>query len=168
MIQAVIDLEKILLQEKSIYEKIYMIEEEKKNIILNRDGKNLEIMSVQQEAFVKEIEVLEMERDKKIKNYIKDNRIEDLSQEVTLRDVIISMDEDSAHKLLQLGLSLKKIIKNLSFLQANNEKLISDNMEFYDLLLSGLKSGEPLDSGYGLDGRQNNRVQNSMLFNQTF
>ncbi len=168
MVQAVIDLEKILLQEKSVYEKIFIIEEEKKDIILSRDGKNLEVLSFQQEALIKEIELLENERQAQILNYIKENRIDDLPQAVTLRDVVLSMDEDSSHHLLQHGIELKKIIMKLSLLQDNNKQLINDNMEFFEILLSGLKGADSVDSGYGFDGRQNSKSSSSMLFNQTF
>jgi hypothetical protein len=42
---------------------------------------------------------------------------------------------------------------------------LNDNMEFYDILLSGLKNSSTLKSGYGKDGKEKGRVFNPVLFN---
>ena len=55
----------------------------------------------------------------------------------------------------------------LSRIQDTNRVLISDNMEYYNILLTGLRRDPSLETGYGRDGREDEKLKNSILFNQT-
>jgi len=54
----------------------------------------------------------------------------------------------------------------LSRIQETNRVLIHDNMEYYNILLTGLRRDRSLDTGYGSDGREEENLKNSILFNQ--
>ena len=55
----------------------------------------------------------------------------------------------------------------LQRLQETNQTLINDNMEYYNILLTGLRRSGPLDTGYGRDGKEEENLKNSILFNKT-
>jgi flagellar FlgN protein len=167
MIKSVIEIESILKQENKIYQKIYFLEEEKSNAIINRNGKELEMISLKQDELIKEVETLEIQREIEINNYRIDNKIDDLNRDLTLKDIILSMDEDSSHHLLILGIDLKDIVLQISSLQKNNSSLLNDNIEFYNILLSGLKNTRSGGGEYNSRGRENEKSPISLLLNRT-
>ncbi len=167
MFQPVIEMEKILKEELEIYEQIYALEEQKSEAIMERDGKRLESISLNQERFLKLVERCEKRREEQIEHYRRSNNLDDLIMPATLKNVVHSMDEDSAHHLLRIGLDLKNLLVKFSKLQENNEKLIHDNLEFYDILISGLRNSNAMESGYDQDGCGDEKVKGPILFNQT-
>ena len=167
MMKPVLELEKILLEEKRIYEEIFALEENKGEAIMVRKGPDIESISREQEFLLDELNIQERKRSAAIDEYIRLNKIRDLSGDVTLADVIRSMDEDSSHHLMLLGLELKTTMLKLKRLQDTNEQLIRDNMEFFQILLSGLKDTGAIRSGYDRGGREDKKVAGSLLFNKT-
>lgn len=164
----VIELEKTLKDEIDIYHKLYGLEERKSRAIVERDGKYLESLSAEQEGLLSLLARQESRRKRLIEEYKTGNRLDDLSREVTLKEIVRSMDEDSSHKLLRLGMDLRRGLIKMKSLQETNRKLIEDNMEFFDILLSNLKSFVSLKTGYSVRGIEENRVSSSLLFNKTF
>ena len=160
-------MEKILQDQKDIYCEIYFIEEKKSEAILNKNGMLLEQLSRDQEQKLHSVELLEKNREKQIEKYILLNNISDLPQRPTLQDIIHSMDEDSSHHLMRLGMELKRLLNKLKHLRETNNTLIQDNLDFYNILLSGLRNENSIDSGYGNDGKEDMKVSNPVLFNQT-
>jgi hypothetical protein len=65
-----------------------------------------------------------------------------------------------------LGRNLKDVMIRLSRIQETNQVLIHDNMEYYNILLTGLRRDRSMDTGYGSDGREEETLKNSILFNQ--
>ncbi len=167
MLQPVIEMEKILQEELNIYEQIYFLEEQKSDAIIARDGKKMESISLDQEKLLKKIEKYEKKREKQIELYRTSNKLDEQVMPATLKNVVHSMDEDSAHHLLRIGLDLKNLLVRMNRLQRNNEKLIHDNLEFYDILVSGLRSSNSMESGYDRDGCEEEKISGSMIFNQT-
>lgn len=167
MNKPVFNLEKILDDERKLYEKIYNIEEKKTPAIIERDGKLIELLSVEQEMIVSEISLLEKARNEAVKQYISMNHLNDMGREYTIRDVILSMDEDSSLHLLRIGMDLKDLLLKISEIQKTNERMIKDNMEFFDILLSGLRSSGSINAGYGRNGREDGKVHGAFIFNQT-
>lgn len=163
----VIALKKILEKEVSIYREVLRLEEEKGEAIVNRDGKQLETVTLEQENLLKNIGTLEEERISVIEEYSRQNHLDDLGRPVTLKDVVSLMDEDSAHTLLGLGMDLKRHLQKLGRLHETNQVLIQDNLEFFNLLISGLKSAVTTDDGYGPGGDGRQKVAGSLMFNKT-
>ena len=167
MMTPVMALKKILEKEVSIYREVLRLEEEKGESIINRDGKQLEAVTREQENLLKSIGSLEEERITVIKEYSRQNHLEDLGRPVTLKDVVTLMDEDSAHTLMGLGLQLKRKLQKLGRMHETNQVLIQDNLEFFNLLISGLKDAVAIDDGYGPGGDGKQKVAGSLMFNKT-
>ncbi len=166
MLKPVIDLEKILKTELELYGHLYILEEKKSEAIIEREGKILESISTEQETTLVKLARLEEKRQKAIDEYVNINNLHDFAGALTLRDIVLSMDEDSSHHLLRFGMELKEMVLELSRLQKTNEQLIHDNLEFFNILLSGLREENSLSAGYSNNGKENSRIANSMIFNQ--
>ena len=153
----------ILEYEREIYEKIFHIEEKKSKAIIEREGKVIEELSLSQEKFLKEIERLENERIAFMKRSL--SKIKYNRGEITLQDIIESIDAADAEILRQAGLDLKDTLMKVSRVQELNSQLLMDNMEFYDIIISGLKDSSSIRLGYGSDGKEKTGVSNPVLFN---
>jgi hypothetical protein len=165
MYQAVIKLENIMKLEREIYQDIFHIEEEKSDAIIKKAGKEIEELSLKQEKLLGKVESLEIERLKLMVAYKKQHNSRIHGREITLQDIIDSSDNKSASALKNAGVELKKILLKVKKIQDMNSQLLKDNMEFYDILISGLKNSSTLRSGYGRDGKEKGRVFNPVLFN---
>jgi hypothetical protein len=160
------ELEHILKSEVAIYERVATIEEEKTESIMCRNGRELEAFVLEQERLLAEIAVLEEKREKTIDRYKKIHHLDEIKG-LALRDVVQNMDEDSALKLMECGLELKKTMLRVGSLSHTNRKLIEDNVEFFDILLSGIKSSVSIQGGYTRGGNPDMIMRGSLLFNKT-
>ena len=126
-------------------------------------------MSKKQDELLSTIDELELQRIEQIEKYKILNKLDDLGKEITLKDIVLSMDEDSTHHLFELGSELKNTIIKIGNIVKINDKLLNDNMEFYNILLSGMKNSTATEIGYSEDGKENNnnKAADPMLFNQT-
>jgi len=165
MQQVVHKLEDIMKLQGEIYREIYNIEENKSEAILKKAGKAIEELSTVQEKLIGKIESLEKERAKLMDGYRKYTGLHLNENEITLLDIIDSVDSKSGSALKQAGLELKKILLKVKSIQELNTRLLKDNMEFFDILISGLKNSSTLRSGYDRDGKEKGRVFNPVLFN---
>jgi hypothetical protein len=165
MHQAVFKLENIMNLEREIYQEIFNIEENKSEAIMKKSGKVIEELSVSQEKLLGKIESLENERIKLMESYKKTHKLHPTHGDITLQDIIDTSDSKTAFSLKETGIELKKILLKVKSIQDLNSRLIKDNMEFYDILISGLKNSSTLRSGYGSDGKEKGRVFNPVLFN---
>jgi len=154
----------ILEHEREVYEKIFNIEEKKSESIMEREGKVIEELSLAQENLLKKIEDLENERISLMKKYQSVSMIKQKG-EITLQDIIDSIDGSRSKILKQTGIELKNILLKLAKVQDLNSGLLMDNMEFYDIFISGLKNSSAVMSGYGSDGKEQAGVVNPVLFN---
>jgi hypothetical protein len=155
----------ILEHEREIYENIFHIEEKKSEAIINRDGRVIEEFSLSQEKFLKEIERLEAERTVLMKRYKSASKMKQGRGEITLQEIIDSIGSAQGEILKQAGIELKNILLNLTKVQGLNSQLLMDNMEFYDIIISGLKNSSFISSGYGSDGKEKVGTVNPVLFN---
>ncbi len=165
MPQAVLKLENILNLERDIYQEIFHIEEEKSESILQKEGKAIEELSIRQEKLLGRIDALEKERLKLMEGYKKHLHLRSNGNDITLQDIIASTGEQSASGLKKAGSELKKVLLKVKKVQDLNTRLLKDNMEFYEILITGLKNRSTLRSGYGSDGKEKGRVFNPVLFN---
>jgi len=165
MVKSVIEMEKILIKENDIYTRILEVEDTKGEAILDRNGEKLQKLVESQESLIGEIEKLESRRVACIESYIKNNNLHDMGKDLSLKEVVASMNEDSAQHLLTLGMDLKKKLLRLQEKQQLNMKLLEDNMEFFNILISGLRDSSSMKSGYGSDGKEEETITNPVLFN---
>jgi hypothetical protein len=86
---------------------------------------------------------------------------------VTLVDVAATAEKHVSENMPILGRSLKEVMMRLGRLQETNQVLIHDNMEYYNILLTGLRRNGSPETGYGKDGREEEKLKNSILFNKT-
>lgn len=168
MYKPVIEMEKILRKEKEFYDDLYRLENEKSEAILKRDWKLLEAISLDQSGLFPDIEKMESRREELIEEYRKVNNLDDLDRVVKLRDIVLSMDEDSSLHMLQLGIDLREVIVKVNSLVKTNNVLINDNLEFFNILISGLKNGRNDRIGYDSRGKEDNiKTAAPVIFNQT-
>ncbi len=167
MYKPVIEMEKILSREIELYEDLYKLEIEKSEAIIRKEWDVVEKLAARQETGLSEIDLLEKRREDLIEDYRRTNNLDDFSRNITLKEIVLSMDEDSSHHLLRLGMDLKDIMNKTSHLVKTNDTLLHDNREFFNILMSGLKTGGG-QAGYGNDGKEENmKISNPVLFNQT-
>ncbi len=165
MHQAVLKLENIMKLEREIYQDIFHIEEDKSEAIIKKAGREIEELSVAQEKLLVKVDSLEKERVKLMEGFKKHRNLHNHDGEITLLDIIALLDQKAASALKTAGLELKTILLKVKNIQNMNSQLIKDNMEFYDILISGLKNSSTLRGGYGRDGKEKGRVFNPVLFN---
>jgi flagellar biosynthesis/type III secretory pathway chaperone len=161
------DLENILSEQKRIYDELFHMEEQKTSVIMDRSGSGLERISMEQERLLEELSGFEKKRATLAADIIRLRNLKVQSESVTLGDIIRSMDGAESGDLMRRGLELKETILRLQRLQSTNERLINDNMELFNLLLSGIKNTTSIRSGYDSGGRENRKTSGSVLFNKT-
>lgn len=155
----------ILKEETGIFDTIYSLERSKTSAIIEHNGSLLEKLSREQEGLVSDIMALETLRMKRIQEYKKARLIR--TQGVTLSDIAGGMKDSEAEQVRLIGRNLQEVMSRLRRLQETNLVLINDNMEYYNILVTGLRRSGPLDTSYGRDGREEETLKNSILFNIT-
>ncbi len=160
----ILEFEKILESEYELYRSLYDLEEEKSNAIIDGDGASIESLSQDQEALLNRISAFESRRNSLIEELTKSSHFEGIS-EITLKDIAVLMDGDSSQRLLLLGTNLKEILSKMKSLQETNQRLLSDNIEFFNMIKSGFKSTITA-RGYNENGVEESRVTDSIIFNQ--
>ncbi|MBP7736682.1 MAG: flagellar protein FlgN [Spirochaetes bacterium] len=156
---------RILKEETGLFEKLCSLEKEKTGAIVEHNGKLMEKISIEEEGLLSMIENLESARLRQVGDYMRKRRIR--TDNVTLSDVAATAEQPVSENMRLLGRGLKEVMMKLGRLQETNRALINDNMEYYNILLTGLRRNGALDAGYGSDGREEEKLKNSILFNQT-
>jgi flagellar biosynthesis/type III secretory pathway chaperone len=159
------ELERILMKEQEIFERLASIEEEKTGTILAKDGIGLEAQAKEQEALLADVTKLETAREESIRKYRDEHHLDE--KFASLADVISVMDEDSALKLSLCGVELKKTVLRMQSMSQTNNRLIEDNMEFFNILVAGLKNSVSPAAGYTADGGSPRMRSGSLIFNKT-
>lgn len=167
MLNAVFYLEKILRQEVQVYREIHDIEESKKNAIIAKNGNEIELLSIRQEELIERIVLLDKEREFYIDEYRKANHFDDWERPVRLDEMLALMDEDSSLHLQSLGHELRELLYSIKDLQDMNQQLLGDNLQFYNLLLTGMKNKASMPAGYSDRGMERPVYTRPVLFNQT-
>jgi len=164
MPDAIMEMEHILEREEEIYREIYYIEEQKSSAIMDRDGERIEGLSAEQERLLRKVNSLEEKRMGVAADYM---AAKGMSPGSTLREITLTMENDTADRILKKGMGLKAILMRISQIQETNSGLLQDNMELYNIMLSGLRDTTSISTGYSSNGREENRVANPVLFNKT-
>lgn len=160
--KSVLHMEKVLRQELDLYGEVCALEEEKGGAIIAKDGKLLESLSLEQEKLLGRISSLEERRLVALEAF----NCENGSRDMTLRDIIGSLDGDASNRLARLGTDLKNLLLKIQALIETNEKLAKDNIEFYNILLAEVKSRVSLKTGYNRRAVESNTIENPLIFNR--
>ncbi len=158
-------IEKILAEELRIYTALYELEDNKGTAIMGKNGELIESLSMKQERLLERVANLEAERMRRINEYAVQNHLDELPHEVSLRDIVLAMDKDSAQRLQGLGEELKRLMLRLESLYRTNHQLIKDNLNFFNIMLSGLRSAVSVNTGYSEKGVEKSRVAGALLLN---
>ncbi len=164
--RSVQEIERILRQELDIYGTICFLEERKSDAIISRDGKHLETLAVEQEKILGEIAALEEKRRLAVDDFRQARASDNGDGEITLATLAASLDEEGSRELMRLGLDLKNLLLKIQSLADTNEKLGRDNIEFFNILLTELKSKVSLKTGYNRGAQENNTIENPLIFNR--
>jgi len=166
MPSAVKEIERILQKQNSEYSEILKLEESKGDAIIAKSGKLIQETSVKQEKLLKNVEYLEMERLALISRFFPELAGDNDAKSVTLKDIAASLDSESSKGILKYGSELKALLLKVKAKQETNSAMLKDNIEYFDILISGLKNSSTLKSGYDRDGKEDERIINPVLFNQ--
>ncbi len=161
----IIEMIRILKEEAGLFEKLCSLEKDKTGAIVDHNGKLIEKISGEEEGLLTRISDLESIRLKQVDACMRQQHIR--KEHVTLSDVAATAEKPLSENMLLLGRSLKEVMMRLDRLQETNRVLIHDNMEYYNILLTGLRRNSSAETGYGSDGREEEKLKNSILFNQT-
>lgn len=157
------NLHAIILREIDIYNNLLHYEEQKREAIVAFNGDVLFSLSKEQEALLHELEKLENTRQKLVKNHAKNTLG---SGDSTLKDFITAMKADDESIITDSSLLKVKIEKFLRLHEAN-KKLIHDNIEFFNVVLSSLRKAVTVETGYGPEGLAKRSASGSVLMNKT-
>lgn len=158
-------IEKVLRDEIDVYSGLYALEERKSDAIIDKDGRLMESISREQEALLARVERLEEARVRLVREMAADAPADGSTP--TLSDVARRANGGEAGRMVSIGMELKGLLSRLDALYKTNKRLIEDNLEFYEILLSGLKSTASISTGYSAGGLEKSRVSGSMIFNKT-
>ncbi len=159
-------LETILKKQMNIYSEILVYEEKKSEAIISKNGKVIQEISALQEKLIKSVEDLEAERINFIGMHFTGNKSATNGEAITLKEIAASMDSKKGLAITRQGEELKSLLLKVRAKQENNFSMLKDNMEYFDILISGLKNSSSVRSGYGRDGKEDERVINPVLFSQ--
>lgn len=155
-------LENILKREFEIFSTIHRIEEEKSEAIINKDGKLLQELSRKQENCLTDIHPLEEKRTK-ITDSFKTGKKN--ASTVTLSD-ILDAGKISDSGLKCIGRDLESVLGKIRNLQDVNNRLIKDNIVFFNTFIDELKKSVTSRTGYTEKGVENGEAVSSILVNK--
>ena len=164
--KSVLQIEKVLREELDLYGEVCDLEEKKGGAIIAKDGKLLESLSMEQESLLGGVSALEERRHWYIEEYRLENLPAGTNCDVTLRDIMHTLDGGPRERITRLGTELKNLLWKIQALAETNEKLARDNIEFYNILLAELKSRVSLKTGYNRKAVENSTIENPLIFNR--
>jgi flagellar biosynthesis/type III secretory pathway chaperone len=167
MANPVSEMERILREEIRMYAGLLDLEEGKSGAIVRKDGKALESVTARQEALLVRLAGLEESRKKCIAVCAGAHGSKGLSRNASLSEIARLAEKDVARRLLEAGGELRRLTVKLDSLFKTNNRLIRDNLEFFDRLLSGLKESVSVHAGYCEKGIERRKVAGSLVLNTT-
>lgn len=158
------DLQSIISQEIDIYNRLLQLEEQKKEAIVAFNGDMLFSLSKEQETMILSLEKLEKSRQQIIQSHAKHHAVQ--THDMTLKD-FITLTRLHDDGLLTQAKELKVKIEKFARLHEANKKLINDNLEFFNVILSSLRKAATVETGYGPEGLTKRSASGAVLMNTT-
>lgn len=159
------DLQSIILQEIDIYSTLVQLEEQKKEAITAFNGDLLFSLSKDQETLILNLEKLEKSRQQFIKTHAAGHAFQ--PHDITLKDFITLTRMHDNENLIVQAQKLKETIEKFARLHEANKKLIHDNIEFFNVILTSLRKAVTVETGYGPEGLAKRSASGSVLMNKT-
>jgi len=157
------ELTNIIIEELGIFNHILMLEQEKSDAILNKNGTLLEKLSREQEKYLEKIDPIETARKKITGRYSGSTP----GNTFTLKDIAsregIPYSLQADNPLVKKGNELKRILEKIKSRQDTNLRMINDNLEFFSQMLNELKDHVLPETGYGKNGIEKPKNANPLL-----
>ncbi len=151
----------ILAREAIVYTEIEQLEAQKTGAIIDRDGAQIDSITRRQDELINHVSAIESERQRMVDTIAE---MSGLPKESPLSQLIGDEDPLSFH-IKSNAKSLRRTLERLTSIHFGNTRLIEDNLEFFRLVLSGIKESET--SGYGKDGSIEQLGRSSAFLNIT-
>ncbi len=158
-------LQSILSQEQEIYSHLVQLEEQKKEAITAFNGDLLFSLSKEQETLILNLEKLEKSRQQLIKTHAAGRAFQ--PHDMTLKDFITLTQTHDNKNLVAQAQVLKSTIEKFARLHEANKKLINDNIEFFNVILTSLRKAVTVETGYGPEGLTKRSASGAVLMNKT-
>jgi len=161
------DLLFILNKEIELYGRMLALEEQKTDVIIERRGRTLDNICSAQEEIISELMIYEKARQDEIDRFRLMEIPHRANRDITLRDVAAQAESRNGEILMNAGRELKRTVTRFDRLRKNNRVLIEDNMEYFQIMIRGMKNHNTVLSGYDKLGREKGKIAGPVLFNQT-
>lgn len=165
MLDLINEIDKIIREEIDIFNKLYLLEKDKSEAIIQKNGKILESVSSKQEELLNKIEPIECNRTYIIERCRKTYKSDNLTMELILQD-IAHINNDLTKSILEKGMKLRKILMSIKSLQEYNRKMIEDNIYYFNVAISKLKNSASLKTEYNENGKGKFEIEDPLLLNQ--
>lgn len=154
-------LEEILHQELEIFTKILVLEQDKTEAIINKNGNLIQQLSLEQEQCLNSINPLEQNRKKITEKYLTANP----GENITLKH-IASIEGNPKSPLVKTGEELKRTLEKIKIRQSTNTKMINDNMEYITKMVNVMKESAAMETGYSNIGKKNDKNINPLILDK--
>ena len=162
--ESFVELEQILQSEYELYSRLYALEQDKSDAILNRNGSSIESFAREQEKLLGEIAEQESRRKSALDRYERLHHLDIGQDDVTLTD-IVSLTGEGSSQILDVGRELRTLLLKIRSLQETNQKLLQDNIEFFNALITRFKNSVSL-RGYSEKGSEEFTMTDSVMINR--
>jgi hypothetical protein len=165
--QLLVELEKILIHEIEIFKNILQLETEKKEIIIQSNGKELEKSTKNIHHFLTDASNIEKERIHILTNLYKSKGI-DIQQSPSLTELLEFLLEGERKPFEKIASELREIISSLREKIAVNEKLLRAKQDIFQLSMEALKAASGIlqqDNSYEAPQNKINRSRTSIMIN---
>ncbi len=155
------DLVEIMQKEVKLYDELKIIEEAKKDIIINNDVEALEAITLKEQGFVKTIVQLESLRTRAVDGLCREKgqgQIEKLNE---IYDFVSPFERDQLKVYEQ---KLVRVISDIKDANALNKQLIEQSLEYIDVTLSIARELGMEDAGYGKGAEEREVKSDKGLF----
>jgi flagellar biosynthesis/type III secretory pathway chaperone len=161
---SLVELEQILQSEYELYSRLYELEQDKSDAILNRNGTSIESFAREQEKLLGEIAEQESRRKSALVTYQRLHHLDIGEDDITLTN-LVSIEDEGSSDLLGVGRQLRTLLLKIRSLQETNQKLLQDNIEFFNALVARFKNSVSL-RGYSEKGSEEFTMTESVMINR--
>lgn len=134
------DLEYIFREEISVYRSLLTLESNKREIILQSRGKELESASKQIVHLLGVAGEVEEKRQNAIAKYFESNNLKPRGETIILNDFLESVQMEERPKFEELAKDLREVVSELREKIRINEKLLQAKQEIFELSMEALKA----------------------------
>ncbi|MDA3900664.1 MAG: flagellar protein FlgN [Spirochaetes bacterium] len=155
----------ILSEQGELYKELETIELKKTEVIIDRNGKELADLVLDQEKLAARVDRLEKSRiqvtEEISRHYNSDQPVYTITQVAALVGV------RTGDLLLGYGKELRDTITRIKALSDTNKRCMKDNLDFFSLMIESLRETVRSDDGYSASGSSRKSSTQSALFNLT-